>query len=187
MLQLLGENGVGKSTLIRTIAGLTQPVSGTIQWNGEPIKELGSDYHAHLQYLGHKIGLCQSLTARENLMFFDHFKIPHGSFDPSNSDMGNPDIDQTLQYFNATEFANLPCYQLSAGQKQRIALARIQRSGSQLWLLDEPATALDQMGVQLLQEIMLNHCNQGGMIIFTSHQQLDLDMDHLNQIELRSN
>ena len=83
-----------------------------------------------------------------------------------------------------SNLADSPCFQLSAGQKQRVALARILRSHARLWLLDEPATALDDAGISLLQEIMGNHIQAGGIIIYTSHHSLDLPNGTHQQLKL---
>lgn len=163
-LQLVGKNGAGKTSLLRILAGLSQPEQGTIFWNGSPITDIDFEYFSSLSYLGHKIALKDSLTAKENLSFLGSLAA------------GNPAISvaQSLHIMQVTALADCLCFQLSAGQRQRIALARILRSNARLWLLDEPASALDSAGIALLEHIMMIHINAGGMIIYSSHQPLNI-------------
>jgi heme exporter protein A len=163
-LQLAGANGVGKTSLLRILAGLARPEQGTIRWNGVDVNESRLEFNAALNYLGHNIALKESLTPVENISFLGSL----GEVAPQMSAL------QSLEIMEVGNLADCPCFQLSAGQKQRIALARILRSDARLWLLDEPATALDSSGISLLQEIMGNHVNGGGIIIYTSHHPLDL-------------
>jgi heme exporter protein A len=163
-LQLAGANGVGKTSLLRILAGLARSERGTIRWNGGDVDESRLEFNAALNYLGHKIALKESLTPVENISFLGSL----GDATPHMSAL------QSLEIMEVSNLADSPCFQLSAGQKQRIALARVVRSNARLWLLDEPATALDSSGISLLQEIMGKHVKRGGIIIYTSHHPLDL-------------
>ncbi len=174
-LQLMGANGSGKTSLLRILAGLSQPERGTISWNGNNITDNPFEYFASVNYLGHKIALKDNLSPGENLSFLgslDHYK-------PTIS------VAQSLQIMAVMALADSPCFQLSAGQRQRIALARVLRSNAQLWLLDEPATTLDSEGIALLQKIMLSHINSGGVIVYTSHQALNFGNEFHQQLHLR--
>lgn len=174
-LQLVGANGSGKTSLLRILAGLSQPEQGTICWNGNDIADTPFEYFAEVNYLGHKIALKDNLTPGENLSFLG--SLEH--YQPAIS------VAQSLQIMAVAALVDLPCFQLSAGQRQRIALARVLRSNAQLWLLDEPATALDHEGLVLLQKIMLSHINAGGIIVYTSHPELDLGNEFQQQLHLR--
>ena len=167
-LQLIGENGAGKTSLLRILAGLSQPEQGTVSWNDCHIDDNYSEYRASLDYLGHKIALKDNLTCKENLLFLGRL----ADCNPTLS------VEQSLQIMQVMVLADCPCFQLSAGQRQRIALARILRSNARLWLLDEPATALDSEGIVLLEQIMMAHIKAGGMIVYTSHQALNIGKSH---------
>lgn len=174
-LQLIGANGSGKTSLLRILAGLSQPEQGTILWNGSNITDNPFEYFASVNYLGHKIALKDNLTASENLSFLDSLEYQKSTIS----------VAQSLQTMAVMALADSPCFQLSAGQRQRIALARVLRSNAQLWLLDEPATALDSEGIVLLQKIMMSHINAGGIIVYTSHSALDFDDECHQQLDLR--
>ena len=155
-----GLNGAGKTTLLRAIAGLFQPASGAITLHGNPL----AGQPGAVAYLGHKIALKGSLTATENLQFAE--KIQGGYSGIS--------IDCALNRLQAKDYRDTPVGQLSAGQKQRIALARVVRTDARLWLLDEPATALDHNGVRILEQLLEQHAKNHGLILYTAHQPLRL-------------
>ncbi len=167
---IAGFNGTGKTTLLRTIAGLFQPESGQITLNGDSIPE----HQSGIAYLGHKIALKGSLTARENLEFAERIQGKH-------SDIS---VDYSINLLNAKSYCDTPVAQLSAGQKQRIALARVVRTNARLWLLDEPATALDSDGVRILQQLIEQHSEKNGLTLYTGHQPLHLPASCLKTIHI---
>lgn len=167
---IAGLNGTGKTTLLRTIAGLFQPESGEITLNGDSIPE----QQAGIAYLGHKIALKGSLTARENLEFAERIQGKHSGIS----------VDYSINLLNAKGYCDTPVAQLSAGQKQRIALARVIRTNAQLWLLDEPATALDSDGVRILQQLIEQHSEKNGLTLYTGHQPLHLPASCLKTIHI---
>lgn len=158
--QLEGENGVGKTSLMRIIAGLSRPEVGDVRWCGQSIYSSPDSYHANLLYIGHKPGLKDVLTAAENLSFYQETIGEH-----------NPQaVYDALSKIGLQSRENIPVRQLSAGQQRRVALARLHLSKAKVWLLDEPFTAIDKKGVEDLVALFKAHCNQGGIILFTSHQ-----------------
>ncbi len=163
-----GLNGAGKTTLLRAIAGLFEPQSGNISLNGHAVAERP----AGITYLGHKIALKGSLTARENLEFTEKIQGRHPQIS----------VDCAVNILNAKDYCDTPVVQLSAGQKQRIALVRALRADAQLWLLDEPATALDRDGVRILEQLIEQHAKKNGMILYTGHQPLRLPESCLKTI-----
>ena len=165
-----GLNGAGKTTLLRAIAGLFQPESGEITLNGDSIPE----QQAGIAYLGHKIALRGSLTARENLEFAEKIQRKYSGIS----------LDCSINLLNAKDYCDTPVSQLSAGQKQRIALARVIRTDAQLWLLDEPATALDSDGVWILQQLIEQHAKKNGLTLYTGHQPLHLPASCLKTIHI---
>ena len=164
-LHLEGANGSGKTTLLRTIAGMTQADSGEINWCGQPIREAGDEYRQQVVYVGHLNGLQPELNLLENL----RYAVGLSGYDT------NPDrLASTIEQLGLTSRAHLPTKLLSQGQKRRAALCRLGVGSQALWLLDEPLTALDKASIKVLLAMFNQHLANGGLIIYTSHQTLDL-------------
>ncbi|RAP38348.1 heme ABC transporter ATP-binding protein CcmA [Legionella quinlivanii] len=159
LLHLKGVNGSGKTTLLRLIAGLQQPVSGDICFNGKSIYEDLSSYYRQICYVGHKQGLSPLLTVRENCLF-------------DLQQQSQQDLYEIFSRLRLTEVADKPVYQLSAGQRRRAGLLRILMTKANLWLLDEPLTALDEFSLRCLAGCLNEHLGRGGQVVMTSHQQL---------------
>lgn len=159
-LHVRGANGSGKSSLLRILAGLAQPEAGNLLWCGADVRMLGADYCAVLQYVGHHNGIKLDLTARENLAFHQALT-------------GADDADAlctALERVGLTSCAALPGRRLSAGQRRRLALARLLLCHAPLWLLDEPLTSLDEEGRALFNDLMQRHAAGGGLIVMATHE-----------------
>ncbi len=150
VLQVVGNNGAGKSSLLRIAAGLLQPESGHIFWNDQLIAQ--SDYYHYLFYLGHQLAIKSELTVKENLAFPDE------------------KIKTILQQWSLENYLNTLCGLLSQGQKQRVALARLQLSDKKIWILDEPFSNLDAEGVTQLERVIQEHLKNDGMVLIASHK-----------------
>jgi heme exporter protein A len=161
LLHLRGANGAGKTTLLKVLAGLLQPTAGDIRFQGLSISADLSFYQRHLCYVGHKTGVSQLLTVRENCEL-------------SLRKERNVDLKNLLQQFSLHEFADVPCSHISAGQRRRVGLLRLFITDASLWLLDEPLNALDQEGITALIDSIKKHLAQQGQVILTSHQALPL-------------
>ena len=161
MLQVRGANGVGKSSLLRIIAGLTAPEVGRVCWNGAPIARCRDRYLRTLTYCGHRFGLHDALTPEENL---------RAACALSGCDY-QPDALARVGLRDCRR----PCATLSAGQRQRVVLARLSMRIGGLWLLDEPAASLDIAARDWLTQLLRAHIDVGGMVIFVSHIALALD------------
>lgn len=148
---LLGANGAGKSTLLRVLAGLKRPEAGTVAWRGERVDDTGAD----LAYLGHLDALKLGLTVRENLRF------------PAASMAG-------VGALGLGALVDVPVRFLSAGQRRRVALARLVGRGAGLWLLDEPTLGLDAASVEALGELLAAHRAVGGVVVAATHLPLPL-------------
>ncbi|MFO1122334.1 MAG: heme ABC exporter ATP-binding protein CcmA [Hyphomicrobiales bacterium] len=161
LMQLTGPNGSGKSTLLRLIAGLNEASAGTLALaGGHP--ELGIGQQAH--YIAHQDAVKTALTVSENLEFWRDF-------------LGGGDVAAALAAFALTRFAAFQAGLLSAGQKRRLALARLVLIQRRVWLLDEPTVGLDAASLQGLVTVMDRHLSAGGMIIAATHVPLGREPD----------
>lgn len=162
LLQLTGPNGSGKSSLLRLIAGLNEAAGGTLALaGGEP--ELTIGQQAHL--IAHQEAVKAALTVFENLAFWRGF-------------LGGGSVDEALAAFALTRLAHYPAGLLSAGQKRRLALARLVLVPRAIWLLDEPTVGLDTASQHSLTEAMESQLAHGGMIIAATHVPLGLEPRH---------
>jgi heme exporter protein A len=162
LLRVAGANGSGKTSLLRLLAGLAQPAAGDIFWQGEAIGRSREAFHAALLYLGHAPALNDLLSPLENL----RFACATAGL-AITAEAGR----QALEGLGLSRQLALPCQVLSQGQRRRVGLARLALSASRpLWILDEPFTALDVDAVAALAAQLDAHCAAGGIVIFTSHQ-----------------
>lgn len=167
-LLLHGPNGSGKSSLLRLLSGFLAPAAGRVLWEDRAIAEDGDAHRARLLYLGHQDAVKPQLTAEENLSFFARL---HGA----GAEAAQAKARDVLEAAGLGRQRRLPGRYLSAGQKRRLALARLLLSPARLWLLDEPTNALDSAAVDWLGAIMQAHRQHGGMIILASHVGVPLD------------
>jgi heme exporter protein A len=164
-LHVRGENGVGKTSLLRLLVGLSQPEQGEVIWNTSSIKSDREAFHQALCFLGHRDALKEDLSALENLMMY-------ASLGASNS--SHQSALQYLWQFGLRGREDLPVHYLSAGQKKRVVLARIAMRRAPLWILDEPFNALDSQGVQGFIGLVGQHLSQGGIAVLTGHQEISI-------------
>lgn len=173
LLQILGKNGAGKSSLLRILAGLAAPDDGQLYYQAKPLAQSLPAYCSNLCYIGHQSGVHEQLTALENLRFWR-----------AASSLQAGDDWALLAQLGLAGLEDVPCRMLSAGQQRRVSLARLWLTPARIWILDEPFTALDQSAIGLLQQHLLDHLNRGGAIILTTHQSLTLQFQSLVQLEL---
>jgi heme exporter protein A len=164
-LVLSGANGSGKSSLLRIIAGLLPPASGRLWWGRAAVAADPAAHRARLHYVGHLDALKPAMTPRETLAFWAGLRGGRGGG-------GAARIEAALAQFALEAIADWPCRWLSAGQRRRVALARLLAAPALLWLLDEPTTALDADGQTRLGEAITAHRAAGGMVIVATHTPL---------------
>jgi heme exporter protein A len=175
LLEVSGPNGSGKTSLLRMLCGLLAPSDGEILWQGTNIQTLKEEYLSRLAYLGHANGVKAELSASENL------RISSGLAGVS------PDAEKigaALERMGLEEREAFAAKTLSQGQQRRLALARLLVSGKALWVLDEPLTALDKRAVHLVESVIAEHLEGGGMAVLTTHQPLDVGAGKSARIHL---
>jgi len=171
VLLLEGKNGSGKTSLLRILCGFREPDAGKIHWCGEAVKD--SQFYADMAYVGHLDGIKKELTVLENL-----------KMSLALSSSGRYSIDQALTKVHLSGYDDVLVQALSAGQKRRLSLARLLITENVLWILDEPFTSLDRQGIALIESLMAEHCASGGMIVLTSHHDIDLPDVDVQRINL---
>jgi heme exporter protein A len=157
-LLLHGPNGSGKSSLLRILAGLLPASNGQLSWRGEPVSSDPAAQRNRLHYIGHAHGLKTALTARENLEVA--VALGAGSSDAIAPALGAAGLER---------LADLPVRLLSAGQRRRVALARLHTTARPLWLLDEPGVGLDRTSRERLEVGLEAHRRDGGVVVVASH------------------
>ena len=158
-----GANGAGKTSLLRILAGLSDPTDGHIEWQGKPIEEQRLSFCQNMIYVGHKTGLNKQLSAEENVSYWAFL----------NQVALNSAYD-VLNELGLTGLEDLPVGHLSEGQQRRVALTRLWIKKAKLWVLDEPYAALDVTGIALLNDKIDSFVDNGGSVVMTSHQTPDL-------------
>jgi heme exporter protein A len=162
LLRVMGPNGVGKTSLLRCISGLLPVESGEIEWRGVTSARTFETLHGELAYLAHLNALKSDLTAAENLRYAVGLKRT----------VTTQELLATMERLQIGSCAELPVRALSAGQKRRVAIARVLLLNATLWVLDEPITNLDSVGIRLIEQCMDEHLSTGGMILAAAHQTL---------------
>lgn len=176
ILHIKGENGSGKTSLLRILAGLALPVEGEVCFDGYNCCKYRSEYNEHIAFMGHKLGIKLELTPIENMRSYCELNMPRTEHE----------ILDALEKVGLYGFEEMYCNQLSAGQKRRVALAQAMLSGTRLWILDEPFTSLDVAGVTYFLKVIQQHVGKGGMVLLTTHQAVNLDNCTIKYLHLPS-
>ena len=164
MLILEGQNGSGKTSLMRALAGLLEFETGDVKWDGVSVRKARQAFHGSLVWMAHRVGLKADLTLVENLRFEASLRA-----------QSDADLAEVMERLGISRLRRLPVRSLSAGQQRRVALARMLLAKAQLWLMDEPFTNLDRDGRKLVMSLVTEHLSNGGMCIMAAHQDVDVD------------
>ena len=176
-LHLEGDNGVGKTSLLRIICGLSPADAGEVCWHDKTIQQNATAFRSSLFYLGHGLSLKEELTALENLM---------SDAAVSGRTLSQQQALVALARMGLRGREHLPLRVMSQGQKRRTALARLLASQAPLWVLDEPFVALDVKAVDGLRGLLAEHVANGGMVLFTSHQPVALTSANGTSVDVQT-
>ena len=175
-LHVAGANGTGKTSLLRLLCGLSAPAAGDVLWRGENIRSLREEFYRRLVYLGHAAAVKDDLSAAENLVT---------SATLSGVDVTPAQARDALGRIGLAGREDLPTKVLSQGQRRRVGLARLLvASRVPLWVLDEPFTALDRRAVANLRQTIDDHIHGGGMVVYTTHQEVELGQGKTQRLDL---
>lgn len=173
MLLVEGANGSGKTSLLRILTGFRLPDDGDVLWAGQPIGKLGGDYFEQVNYVGHHDGNKLELSCLENLRLARAMGVP-ADIDP----------DEVLDRVNLYAYGETEVGNLSAGQRRRLALARLIATQAKLWILDEPFTSLDRSSIGLFEGLFVEQLDAGGMVVMTSHHAVSLADERVGRLLL---
>ncbi len=175
LMRIEGQNGTGKTTLLRTLCGLSQADDGEVLWHNLTIKKQDEVFRNELFYLGHHNAIKADLSALENLQI--NTALAGASY-------SEEQLLQALEDIGLFGSEYKPSAQLSQGQKRRVALAGLLLTNAKLWILDEPFVALDGFAVKKLQDVIASHVENDGMVILTTHQEVPLTQGEILTINL---
>lgn len=178
LLRIAGENGSGKTSLLRILCGLLAPAEGSVRWQGQDIRRLREAFWSELVYVGHANAIKEDLTAAENL-------ATACALQGQQTSAGR--LRAALERLGVAAAEREPTRVLSQGQRRRVALARLALSSqTPLWILDEPFTALDTGAVAIVRELIADHVARGAAVAYTTHVELEIAAAVALRIDLGS-
>ena len=169
-----GANGAGKTSLLKILTGLSQPMQGRVEWNAQDIQHYAEIFQQQLLYIGHRAAVKAELTVRENLQLLTRLW-------PNDN---NTSLTELADIIGLRKRLSVPCGRLSAGQQRRVALARLFISHQNCWVLDEPLTALDVGFIEVIERRIAEHLENAGMCLLTTHRGIEIAESRTRTLEL---
>jgi heme exporter protein A len=157
-----GRNGSGKTSLLHILAGMRRADAGSVSWCGRVLERFDGEFRSRVAFVGHTNGIKADLTPQENLRVARALASP-GPLGP----------DEALERVGLAGFEDVETRRLSAGQRRRVALARLLVTAAPLWILDEPFSSLDRQGTALMEDAVARHVRDGGLAVVTAHHDAD--------------
>ena len=178
-VEISGANGAGKTTLLRILSGLRDPDGGETLWRGVPVRRAAEDYFADLAFVGHRDGVKLKLTPPENLRAWLNARD-----DPDESDAATTRISAALELVGMSPASRMLCAGLSAGQRRRVALARLSLTSARVWILDEPLSSLDEAARETMSRLLAKHLRNGGVAAIATHHPFPLPLPRPRKLVL---
>ena len=174
VLQVVGPNGCGKTSLLRILCGLATPNEGSVYWNDRSIHEYNGEYIKNVSYVGHHNGIKVELTPAENLQVSNALSSTQNGMSAA----------EALKQFGLYGYEDTPVGKLSSGQKRRVALSRLLLTHAHLWILDEPFTSVDGEGRKFIADVLKTHMKSGGMLVLVSHEPVEIPEADIKKLHL---
>tara|TARA_Y100000768_G_C23698958_1_gene550443 strand:+ start:70 stop:675 length:606 start_codon:yes stop_codon:yes gene_type:complete len=163
ILFLKGNNGSGKTSLIKVILNILEPTSGSIYWKGKILDKNLNDYFKNITYIADKTSSIRQLSLFENIKIWKKIFL---------SNVSDEQIEDVLTILNLIDYKNMKVNTLSLGEVKKLELLRLIIENKKIWILDEPFASLDKNSIDLIEQTFMDHCKNNGCIIYTSHQDL---------------
>ncbi len=163
ILFLKGNNGSGKTSLIKIILNILEPTSGSIYWKGKILDKNLNDYFKNISYIADKTSSIRQLSLFENIKIWKKIFL---------SNVSDEQIEDVLTILNLIDYKNMKVNTLSLGEVKKLELLRLIIENKKIWILDEPFASLDKNSIDLIEQTFMDHCKNNGCIIYTSHQDL---------------
>ena len=167
IILLKGKNGSGKTTLLKSIINIIQPSSGSIFWKGKPLKKNLYDFYNHVTYISDKISSLNKLTVKDNINIWKKIFL---------SDIDESQINSILQTLKLDIHLKQKVNSLSLGESKKLEFLRLIIEDKKIWILDEPLSNLDEESIDIIKQTFEDHCSKEGSIIFSSHQDSEIDV-----------
>tara|TARA_B100001540_G_C15464777_1_gene487302 strand:+ start:25 stop:630 length:606 start_codon:yes stop_codon:yes gene_type:complete len=164
---LKGKNGSGKTTLLKTLLNIIEPTSGIIYWKGKILNKNLYDYYRNITYISDRTSSLRQLSVYENIKVWKRIYLSSFKFEQ---------IESILLMLNLDNYLNKKVSSLSLGEIKKLELIRLILENKKIWLLDEPFTNLDKDTIKIMGQTFVDHCRNGGSILFSSHQNPEIEV-----------